>query len=82
MNLEITLIIFFIYYHHTVQVARVQVQYLRQWVEGKHHWHKLQWVKLPRVQMESLCQRLREMHHHRKLVDKTTTTMQQSLQIA
>jgi len=31
-------IILFIYlYHHTVQVARVQVQYLRQWLDEKEH---------------------------------------------
>ena len=29
--------------HHTVQVARVQVQYLRQWLDEKHHQRKLHW---------------------------------------
>ena len=42
------------------------------WKE-KHHWRKLQWVKPPRVQVESLCQLLREKHHHRKLLPVTTT---------
>ena len=41
--------------------------------KDKHHWCKLQWVKPPRVQVESLCQRLREKHHHRKLLPVTTT---------
>ena len=35
------------------------------WKE-KHHQRKLQWVKPPRVQVEYLCQLLREKHHHRK----------------
>ena len=38
-----------------------------------HHQRKLQWVKPPRVQVEYLCQLLREKHHHRKLVPVTTT---------
>ena len=42
------------------------------WKE-KHHQRKLQWVKPPRVQVEYLCQLLREKHHHRKLVPVTTT---------
>ena len=42
------------------------------WKE-KHHQRKLQWVKPPRVQVESLCQRLREKHHHRKLLPVATT---------
>ena len=42
------------------------------WKE-KHHRHKLQWVKPPRVQVESLCQRLRKKHHHRKLLPVATT---------
>ena len=42
------------------------------WKE-KHHQHKLQWVKPPRVQVEYLCQLLREKRHHRKLVPVTTT---------
>ena len=33
------------------------------WKE-KHHQCKLQWVKPPRVQVEYLCQLLREKHHH------------------
>ena len=37
------------------------------------HQRKLQWVKPPRVQVEYLCQLLREKHHHRKLVPVTTT---------
>ena len=41
--------------------------------KGKHHQRKLQWVKPPRVQVEYLCQLLREKHHHRKLVPVTTT---------
>ena len=41
------------------------------WKE-KHHQRKLQWVKPPRVQVEYLCQLLREKHHHRKLVPVTT----------
>ena len=39
----------------------------------EHHQRKLQWVKPPRVQVEYLCQLLREKHHHRKLVPVTTT---------
>ena len=31
-------------HHHTVQVAWVQVEYLHQWLEGKHHQCKLQRV--------------------------------------
>ncbi len=31
-------------HHHTVQVARAQVEYLRQWLKGKHHQRKLQRV--------------------------------------
>ena len=42
------------------------------WKE-KHHQRKLQWVKPPRVQVEYLCQLLREKHHHRKMVPVTTT---------
>ena len=42
------------------------------WKE-KHHRRKLQWVKPPRVQVESLCQRLREKHHHRKYTRATCT---------
>ena len=42
------------------------------WKE-KHHQRKLQRVKPPRVQVEYLCQLLREKHHHRKLVPVTTT---------
>ena len=42
------------------------------WKE-KHHQRKLQWVKPPRVQVEYLCQLLREKHHYRKLLPVTTT---------
>ena len=42
------------------------------WKE-KHHQRKLQWVKPPCVQVEYLCQLLREKYHHRKLVPVTTT---------
>ena len=65
-RLHICIYICLYVYHHTVQVARVKVRYLRQGVEEKHYQRKLQWVKPPRVQVESLCQRLREKYHHPK----------------
>ena len=43
-----------------------------RWKE-KHHRRKLQWLKPPWVQVESLCQSLREKHHHRKLLPVATT---------
>ena len=43
-------------HHHTVQVAWVQVQYLRQWMDEKAPCqHKLQSVMPPRVQVDYLC---------------------------
>ena len=58
-----------------MQVARVQCKFgicTSGWKE-EHHQRKLQWVKPPRVQVESLCQQLRERHHHHKLLPVTTT---------
>ena len=58
-------------YHHTVQVAWAQLRYLHQWVKRNHR-RKLEWVKPPHVQVEYLCQWLREKRHHRKLLPMTT----------
>ena len=42
-------------HHYTVQVAQVQVRCLRQWVEGKHHWLKLQYGWNHHVCKWSIC---------------------------
>ena len=43
--------------------------------KDKHHQHKLQWVKPPRVQVGYLYQWLREKHHHRKLLTFAPCTL-------
>ena len=43
------------------------------WWKEKHHRRILQRVKLPNVQVEYVCQQLREKHHHCKLLPVTTT---------
>ena len=64
----------YIYHHHTVQVTRAQVRYLRQWVEKKTPPAQVTMGETTTcVQVEYLCQLLREKHNHRKLVPVTTT---------
>ena len=44
------------------------------WVRVQCNWAIIyQWVKPPRVQGDSLCQRLRQKHHYIKLLPVTTT---------
>ena len=65
----------YIYIYTTTQCKLLERKYgicASGWKE-KHHQRKLQWVKPPRVQVEYLCQLLREKRHHRKLVLVTTT---------
>ena len=35
LNIACVCVYIYIYHHHTVQVARAQVQYLRQWLDEK-----------------------------------------------
>ena len=72
---NIILIIYIIYIIYTTQCKLLERKYgicASGWKE-KHHQRKLEWVKPPRVQVEYLCQLLREKHHHHKWVPVTTT---------
>ena len=74
-SVNIIYISIYIYIYTTTQCKLPERKYgicASGWKE-KHHQRKLQWVKPPRVQVEYLCQLLREKHHHRKLVPVTTT---------
>ena len=71
----ITLHYIFIYnHHHTVPVTQAQVRYLRQWVEGQTPPVQVTMGETTSVQVEHLCQLLREKHHHRKLVPVTSAS--------
>ena len=62
-----------IIYHHTVQVARVQVEYVHQWVEGKRLPGQVATGGTTTGCRECLYQWLKEKRHQRKLQPVTTT---------
>ena len=67
LQVQIHAFIYIYIYHHTVQVARVQVQHLRQWMDEKAPQRKLQREMPPRVQVEFLHQMKEGKHHKHKI---------------
>ena len=61
------------YHHHTVQVARSQVEYVGQWVEEKDHQCKLQRVTPP--PMQEVSAPMAEEKGHQCQLQPVTTTM-------